>query len=161
MGPRRPSEHAPPPPDPEAGLWRGRSVARRFVSPDGMTVLVGRTAADNDVLSLALGAPRDFWLHVAGESGSHVVVRNPQGLERLPRETERFAAALAARYSKARRGGRVAVHLTTCGEVGKPRGLPAGQVILGRYRTVHALPWDGRQEDPPEPPPLTGQPRDG
>jgi predicted ribosome quality control (RQC) complex YloA/Tae2 family protein len=137
---------APPPPDPETGSWRGRSVARRFVSPDGMTVLVGRTAADNDVLSVHLGAPRDFWLHVAGESGSHVVVRNPDGLERLPRETERFAAALAARYSKARRGGRVAVHLTTCSEVSKPRGLPPGQVSLGRYRTVQAAPWQGPEE---------------
>ncbi len=138
---------APPPPDPEAGRWHGRAVARRFVSPDGMTVLVGRTAADNEVVSLQLGAPRDFWLHVAGESGSHVVVRNPEGLERLPRETEQFAAALAARYSKARHGGRVAVHLTTCGEVSKPRGLPPGQVLLGRYRTVHATPWSGPEEE--------------
>ena len=146
MGPHRPSRRAPPPPpDPDAGLWRGRSVARRFVSPDGMTVLVGRTAADNDVLSLQLGAPRDFWLHVAAESGSHVVVRNPEGLERLPRETERLAAALAARHSKARCGGRVAVHVTTCAEVSKPRGLPPGQVVLGRYRTVHALPFGGQR----------------
>jgi len=144
MSPQRPSRRAPPPPpDPEAGRWRGQSVARRFVSPDGMTVLVGRTAADNDVLSLQLGAPRDFWLHVAAGSGSHVVVRNPEGLERLPRETERMAAALAARHSKARRGGRVAVHLTTCAEVSKPRGSPPGQVVLGRYRTVHALPYGG------------------
>lgn len=151
MSSHRPPRKEPPPPDPDAGLWRGRSVARRHVSPDGMIVLVGRTAADNDVLSLQLGAPRDFWLHVAGESGSHVVVRNPEGLERLPRETERLAAALAAKYSKARRGGRVAVHLTTCAEVSKPRGLPPGQVVLGRYRTVHALPWSGPEEDLPGP----------
>src|SRR5258708_34578313 len=152
---RRSDRQPPPPPDPGAGLWRGRSVARRFVSPDGLTVLVGRPAADNDALSLHLGAPRDFWLHVAGESGSHVVVRNPDGLERLPRDSERFAAGLAARYSKARRGGRVAVHLTTCAEVSKPRGLPSGQVALGRYRTVHALPFDdqggpGGPGGPPE-----------
>ncbi|MEO6191451.1 MAG: NFACT RNA binding domain-containing protein, partial [Thermoanaerobaculia bacterium] len=101
-----PSERkAPPPPDPENGIWQGRSVARRFVSPDGMTVLVGRTAEDNDILSLRLGAPRDFWFHVAAESGSHVVVRNPEGLERAPKETEQFAASLAAGYSKARKGG--------------------------------------------------------
>ena len=79
-----------------------------------MTVLVGRTAADNDVLSLKLGSPRDFWLHVAADSGSHVVVRNPEGLERMPRETEQFAASLAAGYSKARKGGRVAVHVCRC-----------------------------------------------
>lgn len=134
---------APPPPDPEAGLWQGRSVARRFVSPDGLTVLVGRTAEDNDVLSLKLASPRDFWFHVAGESGSHVVVRNPEGLDRLPKETERFAAGLAAGYSKARRGGRVAVHLCRCEDVSKPRGLPPGKVVLDRFRSVQAAPLRG------------------
>jgi predicted ribosome quality control (RQC) complex YloA/Tae2 family protein len=130
----------PPPPDPDAGRWRGRSVARRFVSPDGMVVLVGRTAADNDVLTTRLAAPGDFWLHVAGGSGSHVVVRNPERLDRLPRETERFAATLAARYSKARRGGRVAVHLARAGDVTKPRGWAPGKVSLRRHRTVYGDP---------------------
>jgi predicted ribosome quality control (RQC) complex YloA/Tae2 family protein len=137
----RSERRAPLPPDPEMGLWQGRSVARRFVSPDGMTVLVGRTAEDNDVLSLKLGAPRDFWFHVAGESGSHVIVRNPEGLDRLPKETERFAASLAAGYSKARKGGRVAVHLCTCADVSKPRGLPPGKVVLERFRSLQVTPW--------------------
>lgn len=114
-------------------------MARRFVSPDGFTVLVGKTAADNDTLTFKLGAPRDAWLHVAADSGSHVVVRNPDGV-RLPRETVRFAAGLAAGYSKARAGGRVAVHVCTCGDVSKPRGFPPGKVALERYETVHASP---------------------
>lgn len=130
----------PPPPDPDAGLWQGRPVARRFVSPDGFTVLVGRTADDNDILTVKLAAPHDFWFHVAAGSGSHVVVRNPDRLERLPRETERFAAALAAGHSQARAGGRVAVHVTTCSEVAKPRGAPAGLVTLRRYRTLQVSP---------------------
>jgi len=137
---------APDPPDPEAGLWQGRSIARRWVSPDGLTVLVGRTASDNDILSLKLGTPRDFWLHVAGESGSHVIVRNPENLPRLPRETQRFAASLAAGYSKARKGGRVAVHVARCGDVSKPRGLPPGKVQLKRFETVQASPWRGEDD---------------
>jgi len=116
-------------------------VARRFTSPDGMTVLVGRTAADNDTLSVRLASPRDFWFHVAAGSGSHVVVLNPQGLERLPRETLRFAAALAAAHSKVKAGGRVAVHWTRCAEVRKPRGFAPGKVTLGRYETVTVAPW--------------------
>ena len=126
--------------DPDNGIYAGRRIARRFVSPDGLIVLVGKTAEDNDVLTLRLAAPRDFWLHVAAESGSHVVVRNPDSLAALPRDTAQFAAALAARYSKARRGGRVAVHLAQCAEVSKPRGLAPGKVLLGRYKTVHAAP---------------------
>src|SRR5215470_15792490 len=111
------------------------AVARQFISPDGLLVLVGRTAADNDRLTFDVGEPADFWLHVSGHSGSHVVVRNPDRLERLPRETLRFAAALAARYSKARAAGRVAVHVTQCRDVRKPRGAPPGLVNLLRYTT--------------------------
>ena len=135
-------EPSPPPgpTDPERGLWAGRTVARRFVSPDGWTVLVGKTAADNDVLTLKLGAPRDFWMHVAADSGSHVVIRNPAGLTTLPRATAQFAAGLAAGYSKARGGGRVAVHVAQCADVSKPRGFEPGKVLLARYKTVHAAP---------------------
>lgn len=136
----------PGPTDREAGVWRGRSVARRFVSPDGMTVLVGKSAGDNDVLTFKLGRPADFWLHVAGQSGSHVVVLNPEGLDRMPRATGRFAAALAARHSKAKRGGQVAVHATTCAEVRKPRGLPPGKVTLKKYRSLKASPSDAVQQ---------------
>jgi predicted ribosome quality control (RQC) complex YloA/Tae2 family protein len=131
---------APPPSDADAGVYRGRSVARRFVSPDGLVVLVGRSASDNDVLSLKLASPRDFWLHVAGDSGSHVVVRNPDDLARMPRETARFAAALAAGHSKARGGGQVAVHVARCADVGKQRGAPPGQVTLSHYTTVRVAP---------------------
>jgi predicted ribosome quality control (RQC) complex YloA/Tae2 family protein len=121
-------------------MWQGRSIARVAESPDGMIVLVGRTARDNDVLSIKLASPRDFWFHVAGESGSHVVVRNPEKLDSLPRETKRFAAGLAAGYSKARRGGKVAVHMARAGDVSKPRGLAPGKVHLRRFSTVHANP---------------------
>ena len=33
--------------DADAGRWRGKSVARRFVAPDGFVILVGKTASDN------------------------------------------------------------------------------------------------------------------
>ena len=131
---------APGPTDADAGVWQGRKIARRVVSEDGMTILVGKTASDNDILSLKLSAPRDFWLHVATGPGSHVVVRNPDNLDRLPRATERQAASLAVRHSRSKAGGKTAVHLTTCREVSKPRGYAAGKVVLGRHRTVHASP---------------------
>lgn len=130
----------PGPTDPDAGVWQGQSVARVAVSPDGMVVLVGRTARDNDILSIKLAAPRDFWFHVASESGSHVVVRNPDNLDTLPRETKRFAAGLAAGYSKARRGGKVAVHMARAGDVSKARGLAPGKVYLRRFTSVNASP---------------------
>lgn len=133
----------PPPPEPDKGRWQGRSIARRFESPDGWIVLVGKSAADNDILSLKLGAPNDFWFHVSGESGSHVVVRNPDNLDRLPRDTARFAAALAAGYSKARNGGQVSVHMSRCADVSKPRGFAPGKVLLRSYESLRVAPLRG------------------
>ena len=136
--PKRLNEHSSV--DADAGTYHGKSVARRFVSADGFVVLVGRTAVDNDIVTFKLGAPPDFWLHVSGGSGSHVIVLNPEGVDRLPRETLRFAAALAAGYSKARNAGRVAVHVARCRDVRKPRGVPPGTVTLKQFTTVHIAP---------------------
>ena len=126
--------------DLEQGLYRGRAVARVTTSPDGYLVLIGKTARDNDVLTFKLSSPRDFWFHVSGESGSHVVVANPENESRLPRETERFAAALAAGYSKAGTGGEVAVHWCRREEVKKPKGFPPGMVQLRKFKRVKVRP---------------------
>src|SRR3954463_5719500 len=130
--PRSDRKAPPPQPDPENGFWQGRSVARRFVSPDGLTVLVGRTAEDNDVLTFRLGSPQDFWLHVAAESGSHVVVRNPEGLDRLPKENEQLPAPPPGRLQQGAEGG----------EGGRPR-LP----LRGRPQAPRLPPRQG----PPRP----------
>jgi len=139
------SSDSEPKTDADAGIYRGKRLARRFVSPDGLIVLVGKTAADNDLLSLELGAPNDFWMHVSGESGSHVIVRNPDNLDRLPRDTLRMAAGLAAGYSKARNAKRPSVHVARCSDISKPRGFEPGKVLLRRYETVHVEPL--RAED--------------
>ncbi len=122
------------------GLYRGRSVARVVTSPDGFVILVGRSAKDNDIVTFKLGRPYDFWLHVVGESGSHVVVLNDEKASRMPRATEQLAAGLAAGYSKARTGGQVSVHWTTCNEVRKPRGAPPGKVSLSQFQRTKATP---------------------
>ena len=118
-------------------------MARRHLSPDGLVVLVGLSARGNDLLSLRLASPQDFWLHAAGVAGAHVVVRNPDNLDRLPRETLRHAAALAAAGSKQRHGGQVAVHVCRCEDVRKTRGLAPGKVQIRRYVTVRARPAEG------------------
>lgn len=131
------------PSNPDEGIYRGRRIARRFLSPDGFIVLVGKNASDNDILSLELGAPPDFWFHVNGEAGSHVVVRNPDHLDRLPRATLEFAAGLAAGYSKARNARRAVVHMARCADISKPRGFEAGKVLLRNYQSVHVAPLRG------------------
>lgn len=114
------------------------STYRTFTSSDGFEILVGKNAKDNDILTFKVGDQNDFWLHVAPTSGSHVIVRNPGNLDKLPKSTLREAAGLAIFYSKSKGGGRVAVNYCKRRFVKKARGAPAGQVQLQRYDTVKA-----------------------
>jgi predicted ribosome quality control (RQC) complex YloA/Tae2 family protein len=81
-------------------------------------------------------------MHVAGGiAGSHVVVRNPDKLDALPRAVLERAAELAAWHSKARgAGGKVEVHVCRAGEVSKRRGAPAGEVMLARWSRLRVYP---------------------
>jgi predicted ribosome quality control (RQC) complex YloA/Tae2 family protein len=115
---------------------RGRGF--RTFNLDGFEVLVGKGDSDNDELTFRVGEPRDFWLHVAsGVPGSHVVVRNPEGLDELPRPVLEKAAALAAWHSKARGArGKVEVHVCRVADVNKVKGAPAGEVRLRRWDSL-------------------------
>lgn len=116
----------------------------RTFNLDGFEVLVGKGDADNDALTFRVAEPHDFWLHVSGFSGSHVVVRNPERLEELPREILEKAAALAAWHSKARGSrGKVEVHVCRAADVSKVRGAPAGEVRLRRWDAVRVYPSAG------------------
>jgi predicted ribosome quality control (RQC) complex YloA/Tae2 family protein len=116
--------------------WRSYDV-------EGFEVLVGKGARENDELSIREAAPNDLWLHAAGFAGSHVVVRNPDRLDRLPREVVEAAAALAAWHSKARTArGKVEVHVCRAADVSKPRGFPPGRVLLRRWDRVRVYPRD-------------------
>jgi predicted ribosome quality control (RQC) complex YloA/Tae2 family protein len=103
----------------------------------GFEILIGKGDADNDALTFGIGEPRDFWLHVSGPPGSHVIVRNPDDLDALPRPVLVRAAELAAWHSKARGAkGKVEVHVCRVADVSKPRGFDPGQVLLRRWDVV-------------------------
>ncbi len=44
---------------------------------NGWEILVGKSAAGNDHLTMKIARPDDLWLHAEGMPGSHVLVRNP------------------------------------------------------------------------------------
>jgi len=107
---------------------------REHLLPGDWTVLAGRSEADNDVLSLKVAKPNDWWFHVRGASGSHVVLVVPSGRD-PDRATLKAAAAVAAHYSRLRKGGVVAVSGTRARHVTKPRGAKPGTVRI-RKETV-------------------------
>jgi len=113
----------------------------RVVEVQGFEVLVGKGDAENDRLTFEVAEPQDLWLHVAGPAGSHVVVRNPERLDELPREVIQRAAELAAWHSKARGSrGKVEVHVCRAADVSKPRGFAPGEVQLRKWTAVKVYP---------------------
>jgi predicted ribosome quality control (RQC) complex YloA/Tae2 family protein len=124
---------------------------RTYLLTEGWEVWVGRTAADNDVLTHELARPHDFWLHARGAGGSHVLLRRSDGSRGVPpRGVIEAAASYAAFFSQARNSRMVPVIVTEKRYVRKPRRSPPGMAVCLREKTVMAAP-----RRPSETPPRT------
>ncbi len=105
----------------------------RYLSADGVEILVGKNAVQNDRLTLGAG-PDQMWLHAKDMPGSHVIIR-AEG--EIPPETLKQAAMLAAWYSRGRRSSMVPVDYTRRKYVRKPSGAAPGKVIYTHHRTAY------------------------
>lgn len=110
-------------------------VARRFDSVDGYEIRVGRSAADNDRLTLHFAKGDDLWLHARGTAGSHVVVRAIPG-RTISEEAVLDAAHLAVHHSSAKRESKAEVIVAEVRFVKKTKGAPAGRVGVSTHRTL-------------------------
>jgi len=104
-------------------------------------VQVGKNAAQNDVL-LRQARPDDLWLHARGIPGAHVIVRR-HGRDKIPDQVLTQAAQLAAAHSSARGEGKGEVSYTPVKHVQRPKGTPAGVVILKQDATLMVKQWAG------------------
>lgn len=105
------------------------------MSSDGLEILVGRRAADNDFLTFRIAKSLDVWLHAADYPGSHVVIR-VAGRKEVPQRTILEAAQLAAFYSDARDKPKAAVNYAQRKFVNKPKRAAPGLVSLASFRTI-------------------------
>ncbi len=124
-----------------------RSIPRKFISSDGMDILVGRNNRQNDLLSLKLAERTDLWLHTKNIPGTHVIVKIPQHIKSIhdmPDATLEEAALLAAYFSKAEQSEKVEVDYTFRSNVKKPGGARPGMVIYENYWTILVNPQEER-----------------
>jgi len=130
-----------------------RSRKPRFFEyrlPGDWIVLAGRTDADNDYLSVVAAEPSDWWFHVRGMAGSHVLLKAKPDQE-PDRKTLKRAAAVAAFHSKARSGGTVAVSATRARHVAKRPGSKPGTVHIRKESVLMvkpSLPEASEEKDP-------------
>ncbi len=116
---------------PEIKAWE-------YTLPGGFRVLAGKTDADDDRLSIKMARANDYWFHVKGMPGSHVVLF-VEDVE-PDRKTLEGAAAIAAYHSKARGGGTTPVSMTLGQYVSKPRGAKPGTVQIRKEKTLKVKP---------------------
>ncbi len=121
------------------GGTRGDKGVIEYRLPGDWVVLAGASDEDNERVSLSLASQRDYWFHVAGVPGSHVILRARED-EEPGRDTLRQAAAVAAYHSKARNAGVVPVHCARARDVRKPRGANVGTVQVARGSTLKVRP---------------------
>jgi predicted ribosome quality control (RQC) complex YloA/Tae2 family protein len=112
---------------------------RVFLLDDQHTLYVGKSAANNDELTMKFAKQQDWWLHVRGASGSHAVLRGVAG-PKIPKQVLEAAAGITAYYSHARNASYVPVVYTQRKYVRKPKGANVGAVVIDKEQTVMVKP---------------------
>ena len=113
---------------------------RKYTSPDGFQIYVGRNSKENDLLLRRIASSRDMWLHAKQIHGSHVVIRNPENKPGIPMPTLLKAAQIAAFFSKAQHASYVPVDYTWFRYVVKPKGTASGFVTYTHEKTLYVEP---------------------
>jgi predicted ribosome quality control (RQC) complex YloA/Tae2 family protein len=112
-----------------------RMPFREFIIYSGRPARVGRSARDNDELTLRHAKPDDLWLHVRNATGSHVVV--PMGRKEDPHPNLLIDAAhLAVHFSSLKGQKDVEVLYTRRRYVQKQKGSAPGAVRLIKEKSI-------------------------
>ena len=106
---------------------------------EGYQVYVGKNAKNNDLLTQKFAKKDDLWLHARDVSGSHVIIRNPNGLA-IPIPVVEQVAQIAAWYSKRKSDSLCPVIFTPKKFVRKPKGSLPGQVVLSQEKVIMVKP---------------------
>ena len=74
---------------------------RRYMTSDGYEILAGRNNIQNEQLTFHTASRRDWWFHVKGLPGTHVILKTKPNEEMPSDNAVLEAASLAAFFSKA------------------------------------------------------------
>jgi predicted ribosome quality control (RQC) complex YloA/Tae2 family protein len=115
------------------------SQPRRYQTPSGHEVLIGRNNRQNDFLTFRMAGDYDLWFHTQEIPGSHVLLRLPAG--EVPQDGDlKYVADLAAYYSQARQSEQVPVVYTQPKHVYKPKGAKPGMAIYKQETVIWGRP---------------------
>ena len=117
------------------------SGVRRFTTPSGLDVFVGRHNRGNETVSHGLAKVGDVWFHARGVPGAHVLLKLPSG--RVAGDGDmQFCADLAAFYSRERGATKTAVSYCDPKHIKRAPGGRLGAVMMTQESV-----WTGRPSD--------------
>jgi predicted ribosome quality control (RQC) complex YloA/Tae2 family protein len=125
--------------EPETKAKPAQELPFKVFEDGGFTILVGRNAQNNDLLTQRYAHKDDLWLHAKDVSGSHVIIRHRAG-QPVPEPVVERAAQLAAWYSRRQNDSLCPVTVTPKKFVRKPKGALPGQVLVEREKVVLVVP---------------------
>ena len=118
-----------------------KSSPRIFRSSDGYLLYVGKNNYQNEEVSFQIAEGRDFWFHVKGSAGSHVIAKTEgKSLEELPDRLFEKAAELAAYFSSEKESAKVEVDYTERKNLKKVVGGAPGFVIYHQNYSILVTP---------------------
>lgn len=119
------------------------TIGRVFTTPNGFKVLSGRSAQENDELTVRIAKKDDIFFHAREAKGSHVILRTAGGTPL--KEDILFAASIAAYYSAGKHSKLVSVSYIEKRFVVKRRNSPKGEVVMLKEKTLFVKPLSGRE----------------
>jgi predicted ribosome quality control (RQC) complex YloA/Tae2 family protein len=106
---------------------------RVFLSVDNTPIWVGKSARDNDKLSLHHARGKEWWFHVRDGAGSHVVVKCSD--DALKAQIIVDAGLLAAHFSSHKYDKNPEITYTRIKHIRKPKNFPAGKILIEQEKS--------------------------
>lgn len=102
---------------------------------EGWTILVGRTATENDELLRRHVKGLDMWFHTRDYAGGYVFVKNRPG-KTIPLSIMLCAGNLAVYHSKARKAGKADLYYTQVKHLRRAKNGPKGLVLPSQEKNL-------------------------
>lgn len=109
-----------------------KRLFREFKTEKGVSIFIGKGAANNEELTFSFAKGLDLWFHVANHSGCHVVIRAGKDVDE---ESLQDALQLTLFFSKVPEDD---ITVAECKNLRKIKGAKKGQVSVGKHRTLFA-----------------------
>lgn len=102
----------------------------------GYTILVGRTAIENDKLLRSMVKGNDYWLHIRDYPGGYIFIKSIKG-KTIPLEVFIYAGNLALYYSKGKKNGKGDIYYTQVKYLRRVKNGKIGLVIPTQSKSLY------------------------